>query len=141
MIVVFGSINLDLIFAVSRLPAPGETVLGPATRIEPGGKGANQALAAARDGARVVMAGAVGTYSLADAALALLQAEGIDLTRVHRVPASTGCAAISVDPAGPGWFISAPAGARHGFTVAGSGPLRVLNLHAPDRGFAGRLRS
>ncbi|HYZ24708.1 MAG TPA: ribokinase [Rhodopila sp.] len=100
MIVAFGSINLDLIFAVSRLPAPGETVLGPTTRIEPGGKGANQALAAARDGARVVMAGAVGTDSLADAALALLQAEGVDLTRVRRVPASTGCAAISVDPAG-----------------------------------------
>jgi quercetin dioxygenase-like cupin family protein len=41
---------------------------------------------------------------------------------------------------GPGWFIAAPPGARHGFAVAGPGPLRVLNLHAPDRGFAGRLR-
>ena len=41
---------------------------------------------------------------------------------------------------GPGWFIAAPPGARHGFAVVGTGPLRVLNLHAPDRGFAGRLR-
>lgn len=100
MIVVFGSINLDLIFTVPRIPAPGETVLGPATRIEPGGKGANQAVAAARDGGRVIMAGAVGTDSLASGALALLQAAGVDLSRVRTVSASTGCAAIVVDPAG-----------------------------------------
>ena len=100
MIVVFGSINLDLIFAVPRIPAPGETVLGPATRIEPGGKGANQAVAAARDGARVVMAGAIGADSLGQGALDLLRAAGVDLTRVRTVPASTGCAAIAVDPAG-----------------------------------------
>ena len=100
MIVVFGSVNLDLIFRLPRIPAPGETILGPATDQEPGGKGANQALAAARDGARVVMAGAVGQDALADAALALLLQEGVDLTRLARVPASTGCAAIGVDPAG-----------------------------------------
>ncbi|HEX2942710.1 MAG TPA: ribokinase [Rhodopila sp.] len=100
MIVVFGSINLDLIFSVARIPAPGETVLGPATRIEPGGKGANQAVAAARDGGQVLMAGAVGTDSLAQGALALLQAAGVDLSRLRTVTASTGCAAIVVDPAG-----------------------------------------
>ncbi len=100
MIVVFGSINLDLIFAVPHIPAPGETVLGPATRIEPGGKGANQALAAARDGATVIMAGAVGNDALATDALALLRAEAVDLTRVVTTAASTGCAAISVDPQG-----------------------------------------
>ena len=59
MIVVFGSINLDLIFPLPVLPGSGETVLAPAARIEPGGKGANQALAASRDGAVVAMAGAV----------------------------------------------------------------------------------
>ena len=73
MIVVFGSINLDLIFALPAIPRPGETVLGPDIRIEPGGKGANQAVAAARDGAQVVMAGAVGRDALAAGALALLR--------------------------------------------------------------------
>ena len=100
MIVIFGSINLDLIFALPHIPASGETVLGPATRIEPGGKGANQAVAAARDGAQVVMAGAVGRDALASDALVLLRQAGVDLTRVAETPASTGCAAISVDPVG-----------------------------------------
>ena len=99
-VVVFGSINLDLIFALPHIPAPGETVLGPSTRIEPGGKGANQAVAAARDGAAVVMAGAVGRDALADGALRLLREAGVDLTRVGAVEASTGCAAIAVDPGG-----------------------------------------
>jgi ribokinase len=100
MIVVFGSVNLDLIFPLPALPAPGETVLTPTLRVEPGGKGANQALAAARDGARVVMAGAVGRDALADAALALLREAGADLSRVIRAEAPTGCAGIFVDPAG-----------------------------------------
>ncbi len=100
MITVFGSINLDLIFALDRLPGPGETLLGPDTRIEPGGKGANQAAAAALDGAAVLMAGAVGTDALAEGALAGLRAAGVDLSRVARVQAATGCAAICTDPAG-----------------------------------------
>ena len=100
MVVVFGSINLDLIFPLAALPAPGETVLGPDIRIEPGGKGGNQALAAARDGARVAMVGAVGQDPLAAAALALLRAEGIDLSRVATTDRATGCAAIFVDRAG-----------------------------------------
>ena len=100
MVIVFGSINLDLIFNLPAIPRPGETVLGPTTRIEPGGKGANQAVAAARDGAQVVMAGSVGRDALADGALALLRAAGVDLDRVQAVDASTGCAAIAVDPAG-----------------------------------------
>lgn len=100
MIVVFGSVNLDLIFSFPALPAPGETVLTPDMRIEPGGKGANQALAAARDGARVVMAGAVGRDALAGDALALLRAEGVDLMRVATTDRVTGCAAIFVDRAG-----------------------------------------
>ena len=99
-VTVFGSINLDLIFAVPRLPTPGETILGPGTRVEPGGKGANQAVAAARDGARAIMAGAIGTDPLADAALVGLIAAGVDITRVARVPGSTGCAAICTDTDG-----------------------------------------
>jgi ribokinase len=100
MVIVFGSINLDLIFSLPHIPRPGETVLGPSTRIEPGGKGANQAVAAARDGADVIMAGAVGSDALSDGALALLRASGVNLDRVRFVEASTGCAAIAVDPAG-----------------------------------------
>jgi ribokinase len=100
MILVFGSINLDLIFALDGLPVPGRTVLGPGVRMEPGGKGANQACAAARDGARVVMAGAVGRDALAEGALPALEAAGVDLTRVARVEAATGCAAICVDREG-----------------------------------------
>jgi ribokinase len=100
LVVVFGSINLDLIFNLPHIPKPGETVLGPSTRIEPGGKGANQAVAAARDGADTIMAGAVGRDALADGALRLLRAAGVNLDRVRAVDATTGCAAISVDPGG-----------------------------------------
>lgn len=100
MIIVFGSINLDLIFPLPHLPAAGETVLGPDMRIEPGGKGANQAVAARRDGAEVVFAGAVGRDALAEDALALMRGSGMDITRVARVEAATGCAAICVDREG-----------------------------------------
>jgi ribokinase len=100
MIIVFGSINLDLIFPLPHIPAPGETVLGPSVRIEPGGKGANQAVAAAQDGASVIMAGAVGRDTLAGSALALLREANVDITRVLEADVSTGCAAIAVDPSG-----------------------------------------
>ncbi len=97
MIVAFGSINLDVIFPMDALPAPGETRLSPVARLEPGGKGANQASAAARDEARVVMAGAVGADALAEPALAGLMGDGVDLSRVARVAATTGIASICVD--------------------------------------------
>lgn len=100
MIVAFGSINLDLIFPLPHLPAPGETVLGPAMTIEPGGKGANQAVAAARDGGQVVFAGAVGRDALAQDALRLMRAAELDTSRIATAEAATGCAAICVDPAG-----------------------------------------
>ncbi len=100
MIVAFGSINLDLIFPLAHLPAAGETVLGPRMTIEPGGKGANQAVAAARDGARVVFAGAVGADALAQDALRLMRAADMDTSRIVTAEAATGCAAICVDPAG-----------------------------------------
>lgn len=100
MVIVFGSINADLIVRVPRLPREGETVVGSDLAIEPGGKGANQALAAARDGARVILAGAVGADALAEPALALLKASSIDLSRVATLGAPTGAAAITVDPKG-----------------------------------------
>jgi ribokinase len=100
MIVCFGSINLDLIFPLPTLPLAGQTVLGRAMRAEPGGKGANQAVAAARDGAKVALAGAVGRDSFAEPALATLRAAGVDLGRVAQIDTSTGCAAICVDAEG-----------------------------------------
>ncbi len=96
MILVFGSINIDLVVPVERLPAPGETVLGPRYTLVPGGKGANQALAAARAGAAVRMVGRVGQDSFADLALAELQAAGVDLSAVARDARPTGCALIPV---------------------------------------------
>ena len=99
-VLVFGSVNADLVFAVPELPAPGRTVLGEAYRALPGGKGANQAVAAARDGARAALAGAVGRDPLAEVALSASKAAGVDLSRVATVDAPTGCAAICVDPAG-----------------------------------------
>lgn len=100
MIVVFGSINLDLIFPLPHIPVAGETVLTPTLSLSPGGKGANQAVAAARDGATVVMVGAVGRDSLATDALGLLKAANVDLTRVIQTDATTGTAAIFVNPGG-----------------------------------------
>ena len=100
MITVFGSINLDLIFALPAIPRSGETLLTKSVAIAPGGKGANQAVAAALDGAGVAMAGAVGRDALAAGALAVLREAGVDLSRVIEADAATGCAAISVDPQG-----------------------------------------
>ncbi|ESW89904.1 ribokinase [Mesorhizobium sp. M0902] len=96
MIVVIGSINLDLIASVDRLPGPGETVRGSGFATAPGGKGANQALAAARAGAKVRMVGAVGKDSFASDALALLRDGKIDLSGVGETFASTGTALIMV---------------------------------------------
>ena len=100
MILVFGSINIDVLVPVPVLPRPGETVLGGDHALLPGGKGANQALAARRAGAAVMMAGAVGTDSFADFALELLRRDGVDLALVRQVDRPTGCALIMVGAAG-----------------------------------------
>jgi ribokinase len=100
MIIVFGSINVDLVAQVENLPAPGETLAGTALAVLPGGKGANQALAARRAGAEVCMAGAVGRDAFAAIALANLETSGIDLTGVAAVDAATGVALIHVDRRG-----------------------------------------
>lgn len=100
MITVFGSINLDLVVSLPRLPAPGETVVGPDHQTFAGGKGANQALAAARAGAQVRMIGAVGHDAHAEAALANLERAGVDLTGVRHLDGTTGIAMIGVDTKG-----------------------------------------
>lgn len=97
MITVFGSINIDLVCRTAHLPRPGETVPGSEYRLIPGGKGANQALAARRAGAEVRMVGAVGADDMAAIALGELQADGVDLASVARRGATTGMAIITVD--------------------------------------------
>ena len=96
MILVFGSINIDVLVPVRDLPRPGETVLGGDYALLPGGKGANQALAARRAGAAVRVAGAVGNDPFAAVALEGLRRAGIDLDLVRRVDRPTGCALIMV---------------------------------------------
>jgi ribokinase len=100
MIVVFGSVNLDLVARVNRLPREGETIAGASFAALPGGKGANQALAARRAGATVAMAGAVGADGFAETALRELVAAGVDLQAMRRVDVPTGVALIHVDAAG-----------------------------------------
>jgi ribokinase len=99
-VLVFGSVVADLVFALPALPALGVTVLGPGYAALPGGKGANQAVAAALDGASAAFAGAVGADAMAEIALAGLRAAGVDLSRLATVAAPTACAAVCVDPAG-----------------------------------------
>ncbi|MEE2981294.1 MAG: ribokinase, partial [Pseudomonadota bacterium] len=107
MIVVFGSINVDLVVPVHSLPRAGETVLAPSYLTVAGGKGANQAVAAARAGAATHMVGCVGRDGFADLALATMAHAGIDLTAVATVAEPTGCAMIGVDRAGANQIIVA----------------------------------
>lgn len=100
MIVVFGSLNVDFVTRVARLPGEGETVAGGDYAVLPGGKGANQALAARRAGAEVALVGAVGDDAFAALALAELTRAGVDLSRVRKAAAPTGAAFVAVDAAG-----------------------------------------
>lgn len=112
-ITVVGSINLDLVATAPSLPAAGETVTGATLARHPGGKGANQALAAEKLGAEVDLIGRVGDDAMADEALALMEEFGVDLSKVEvDVAAPTGVALIAVDPSGENQIVVA-AGANH----------------------------
>ena len=113
-IVVVGSLNLDVSVPVERHPRPGETVLGGDAARTPGGKGANQAVAAARLGRRVAMVGRVGDDGVGDDLLAALEADGVERSGVRVLPGvSTGIALIAVDPRGENSIVvSAGANAR-----------------------------
>ena len=95
-IVVVGSVNVDLLAQVQRHPRPGETLHGTGGQMLPGGKGANQAVAAARLGARVAMVGAVGSDVQAEAALSALREAGVDLGHVAEIEGPTGLAIVTV---------------------------------------------
>jgi ribokinase len=108
-ITVVGSMNVDLVFRTPRMPVVGETITGDEFRQVPGGKGANQAVAAARQGGDVAFVGCVGDDSFAEGALSCLRAEHIDISTVGKVPnTSTGVAAILVDASGHNSIVLAP---------------------------------
>jgi ribokinase len=98
VIIVFGSLNMDLALSVERLPKPGETVLGPSYVLTPGGKGANQAVAASRAGAETRMVGTIGDDEFGRMALNSLQRQGVDVGGIGKGTKPTGCAAILVSP-------------------------------------------
>jgi ribokinase len=136
MITVFGSVNLDLLARVERLPAPGETVPGTEFATAPGGKGANQALAAARAGASVRLVAAVGRDASAAPAIALLDTAGIDLGALRSVDGPTGVALILVDGTGENVIAVIP-GANASLSEAdaalrfSAGDLLLLQLEVP----------
>ncbi|MCA1644740.1 MAG: ribokinase, partial [Chloroflexi bacterium] len=99
-VVVLGSLNLDLVAEVGRLPVPGETVLGSAFRSAGGGKGANQAVAAARVGAQVTLIGCVGEDANGRQLQTLLREDAVDISRVRVVAEPTGVALILVEAGG-----------------------------------------
>ena len=126
---VVGSINLDLVARVERLPRAGETLVGDDFVRVPGGKGANQAVAAARLGARVRMVGAVGEDPLADEALVGLRDAGVDLD-VTRT-GTTGIALILVDDAGENQIVVIP-GANAAVAPTSPGGAVLCQLEVPD---------
>jgi ribokinase len=117
-VVVVGSVNADLVVSVRQLPRAGETVMGGTFARHGGGKGANQAVAAARLGARVAFVGAVGGDDLGHEALGLLAAEGIDVSATARLDdVATGVAVIVVDERGENQ-IAVASGANAALTSA-----------------------
>ena len=112
-ILVVGSVNIDIVARVGRLPTPGETVTGAELDRFPGGKGANQALAASRLGADVSLVASVGNDASADEALSLLREGGVGLTQCQRVEhLATGTALIAVAPSGENHIVVAPGANR-----------------------------
>lgn len=99
-VLVAGSLHLDIVLDTPRLPRLDETLIGRAVHYRPGGKGLNQALAAARMGAATAMAGAVGDDAFAATMLAALDAGGVDRSRVARIPGASGMSAALVQPDG-----------------------------------------
>lgn len=125
MIVVFGSINMDLVARVPRIARPGETVLSRRADSFFGGKGANQAVAAARASqggpVRVAMAGAVGRDPFGSACLKNLEDNGVDVRAVRIVDEPTGCAFITVDESG-----------ENAITVASGANMALRSGDLPD---------
>jgi ribokinase len=134
-VAVVGSVNLDLVATVPRLPRPGETLTGAELHRVPGGKGANQAVAAARLGADTRLVGAVGRDDFGERALTELRAAGVDLTGLQVTDEPTGIALILVDEEGENQIVVVP-GANHALNPAaievGAPDAVVCQLEIPD---------
>lgn len=128
-VVVVGSINADYVVRIGHLPRPGETVADGYLDIRPGGKGANQAHAAARLGASVVMVGAVGTDAAGQEQRAALDLAGLDTSALLQCDGPSGVAVILVDEAGENMIAVAP------------GANRQLTGEAVTVGLSGRIRA
>jgi ribokinase len=137
-IVVAGSANMDLVGLAERLPLPGETVLGDDFVMMPGGKGANQAIAAARAGGQAVFLGAIGSDSFGVTLNARLNAAGVDTAHLRTSYGASGVAVIMVDRAAENSILVAP-GANSTFTglteaeerVIASGDVLLCQLEIP----------
>jgi len=112
-VVVVGSVNMDLFFEVAALPGPGETVLAAAVHRQPGGKGGNQAVAAARAGADVALVAAVGDDPPGRALLDHLRDNGVDVGAVVTLPVSSGTAAVVVGRSAENMIVVAPGANAH----------------------------
>jgi len=140
--VVVGSLNMDLVIRTPRFPGPGETIIGSAFHTIPGGKGANQAVAAAKLGAQVTMVGRVGDDAFGAQQIANLSQLGIDVSHIQRdLKAATGVALIALDEQGQNSIILAP-GANMRLTLAdleaaenalASAAILVLQLEIPQK--------
>jgi ribokinase len=139
-VTVVGSLNMDLVVRAPRIPQPGETIIGTGFHTVPGGKGANQAVAASQLGATVTMIGRVGQDAYADALLHHLSAAGVDHTFVVQdSEAATGVALIVVDDAGENSIVVAsganarlsPADVDASQTSIASADALVLQLESP----------
>ena len=136
---VVGSVNLDLVARCGRLPRPGETVTDASFERFPGGKGANQAVAAARLGAEVTMIGAVGADPFSEEALASLHEAGVRLA-VEETDAPTGVALIYVDAGGDTQIVVAP-GANGLVSPPGSAENTLCQLEIPGETVAAAARA
>jgi len=139
MIAVLGSVNFDLTFRLPHLPAAGETVLTPSVSMAVGGKGANQAAAAARDGAAVSFLGCVGSDPFAGTARAALGEAGVDTRGLASMPGATGLAAVLIDAQGRNQIAVASGANAHVRAAAlegcplAAGALLVLQMEIPLR--------
>ena len=138
--IIVGSLNMDLVMRVTRMPLAGETMFGDGFSLAEGGKGANQAVASARLGAKVAMVGRVGRDSFGEQLCRALANDGVDIDHVHADRNSpTGVAMILVDPVGENRIVLAP-GANLSLSIAdieaasgriGNASLVVLQLEVP----------
>jgi ribokinase len=137
VIVVFGSINVDLVLRVDAFPRSGETVLSDSYRVHPGGKGANAAVAAARAGGETQMIGRVGGDLFAENALRIMRDAGVGLDCVAESQRPTGCATIWVDRRGENAIVVASganldvAAGQVPDSLLGDGTLVALQMEVP----------